>query len=86
MGCGISKEALTAESGTESDYKATFDERKKLGEGEFGEVKLIVKKADPDAEPYAVKVLNKGFVFKDNTLYTPMKPEGELYFCNDHMI
>eukprot|EP00571_Detonula_confervacea_P016967 CAMPEP_0172302390 /NCGR_PEP_ID=MMETSP1058-20130122/4086_1 /TAXON_ID=83371 /ORGANISM="Detonula confervacea, Strain CCMP 353" /LENGTH=474 /DNA_ID=CAMNT_0013012833 /DNA_START=120 /DNA_END=1544 /DNA_ORIENTATION=- len=75
MGCGLSKEAYNAESGTESDYKAAFDEKKVLGQGEFGVVKLIVKKNDPTSEPLAVKVLDKGFVFKDNTLYTPMKPE-----------
>ena len=75
MGCSQSKEAIHAESGTESDYKAAFDEKSVLGGGEFGVVKLIVKRNDPAAEPYAVKILNKGFVFKDNTLYTPMKPE-----------
>ncbi|KAL7548484.1 hypothetical protein ACHAWF_011766 [Thalassiosira exigua] len=76
MGCSSSKvQQYAAESGTEADYKATFEEQKKLGEGEFGVVKLVVKKSDPDAEPYAVKILNKGVVFKDNTLYLPMKPE-----------
>ena len=70
MGCAQSKAPLTAESGTEADYKSTFDEQKKLGEGEFGEVKLITKKGD--GQSYAVKVLHKGFVFKDNTLYSPM--------------
>lgn len=75
MGCSGSKAAFSAESGTESEYKATFNEQKLLGQGEFGIVKLVIKKDDPAAEPLAVKVLNKGFVFKDNTLYTPMKPE-----------
>ena len=75
MGCSGSKAAFSPESGTESEYKATFDEQKLLGQGEFGVVKLIIKKSDPAAEPLAVKILNKGFVFKDNTLYTPMKPE-----------
>jgi serine/threonine protein kinase len=70
MGCIQSKDPLTTESGTESEYKSTFEEQKKLGEGEFGEVKLITKKSD--GQSYAVKVLHKGFVFKDNTLYTPM--------------
>ncbi|KAL7534491.1 hypothetical protein ACHAXR_007223 [Thalassiosira sp. AJA248-18] len=74
MGCSSSK-AFTADSGTEAEYKAMFEEKKVLGEGEFGVVKLVVKKNDPASEPYAVKALNKGFVFKDNTLYTPMKPE-----------
>lgn len=75
MGCSQSKEALTEESGTEADYKATFDEQKVLGEGEFGQVKLVIKKSTPNAEPYAVKILMKGFVFKDNTLYAPMDPK-----------
>mmetsp|Transcript_30124 Transcript_30124/g.54594 ORF Transcript_30124/g.54594 Transcript_30124/m.54594 type:complete len:469 (+) Transcript_30124:101-1507(+) len=75
MGCIGSKEAYSAESGTEADYKLVFEEKKLLGQGEFGVVKLAVKKNAPDSEPYAVKVLCKGFVFKDNVLYTPMKPE-----------
>merc|ERR1719296_568416 len=75
MGCGMSKAPISAESGTESDYKNAFDEQKVLGKGEFGVVKLVIKKSDPAAEPLAVKILNKGFVFKDNTLYTPMNPE-----------
>lgn len=78
MGCASSSAAkgvYASESGTEAEYKATFEEKKVLGEGEFGVVKLVVKRNDPSEEPYAVKLLNKGFVFKDNTLYTPMKPE-----------
>ena len=75
MGCIGSKEAYSPESGTEADYKLVFEEKKLLGQGEFGVVKLVVKKNAPHSEPYAVKVLCKGFVFKDNVLYTPMKPE-----------
>ncbi len=41
---------------------------------QFGLVKLVVKKSDPMSESFAVKVLNKGFFFRDNILYTPMKP------------
>ena len=74
MGCASSTQAYAAESGTEAEYKAAFEEKKVLGQGEFGVVKLVVQKSAPDAE-LAVKVLNKGFVFKDNTLYAPMKPE-----------
>ena len=75
MGCGPSQPAYNTGAQTEAEYKSTFAEEKVLGQGEFGVVKLVTKKDDPASEPYAVKVLNKGFVFKDNTLYTPMKPE-----------
>lgn len=74
MGCTSSK-TFDAAYGTEAQYKGTFEETKVLGAGEFGIVKLAIKKDSPAQEPYAVKILNKGFVFKDNTLYTPMKPE-----------
>jgi len=74
MGCAGSKEAFTGKDAlTEADYKATFDEEKTLGQGEFGVVKLVTKKSS--GEQYACKVLQKGFVFKDNTLYSPMKPD-----------
>mmetsp|Transcript_337 Transcript_337/g.657 ORF Transcript_337/g.657 Transcript_337/m.657 type:complete len:474 (-) Transcript_337:470-1891(-) len=76
MGCVGSKAAYSAGSGTEAEYKSTFTEKNHLGRGEFGVVKLVVKKSGSDSEPYAVKVLNKGFSFKDNVVYTPMKPEA----------
>ena len=45
MGCVGSKEAFTGQDAkTEADYKATFDEEKTLGQGEFGVVKLVTKK------------------------------------------
>mmetsp|Transcript_50578 Transcript_50578/g.107744 ORF Transcript_50578/g.107744 Transcript_50578/m.107744 type:complete len:482 (+) Transcript_50578:129-1574(+) len=76
MGCVASKKApFSEESGTEAEYKAEFEEKKVLGQGEFGVVKLVVKKNAPTADPFAAKVLQKGFVFKDNVLYSPMKPE-----------
>ena len=75
MGCGSSKAGLSAENGTEAEYRQTFEEKKVLGQGEFGIVKLVVKRNSANTEPYAAKVLMKGFVFKDNTLYTPMKSE-----------
>lgn len=76
MGCAASKEPFikSVECGTESEFKERFEEQKTLGEGEFGVVKLISDKNNPASDPFAVKILNKGFVFKDNTLYTPMKP------------
>lgn len=76
MGCIGSKQNFTAESGTEAEYKSKFEEKDVLGQGEFGLVKLVRKRDAPDSEPdCAAKVLNKGFVFKDNILYPPMKPE-----------
>mmetsp|Transcript_5212 Transcript_5212/g.11171 ORF Transcript_5212/g.11171 Transcript_5212/m.11171 type:complete len:471 (-) Transcript_5212:116-1528(-) len=74
MGCTGSKEAFTGQDAlTEADYKAAFNEEKTLGQGEFGVVKLVTKKSS--GESFACKLLQKGFVFKDNTLYAPMKPE-----------
>ncbi len=61
--------------GIEAEYKASFDEKIQLGQGEFGVVKLVEKQNAPTADHFAVKVLNKGFTLKDNVLYTPMKPE-----------
>lgn len=75
MGCSGSKASYSEGSGTEAEYRSTFEEKKTLGQGEFGMVRLAVKKSGVDSDPYAVKILNKGFVFKDNVLYTPMKPE-----------
>ena len=75
MGCAGSKEVYAAHSGTEADYKSMFEEKRVLGQGEFGVVKLVVKKNSPNSESLAVKVLQKGFVFRDNVLYPPMKPD-----------
>lgn len=67
-------------AGGEKDYQERFLETKKLGEGEFGEVKLVhdVKATANDmttAKYLAVKYLRKGFTFKDNTLFPPLKKE-----------
>lgn len=72
MGCIGSKADFATGSRTYADYKATFEEKNVLGQGEFGIVKLVRKVEASDPEPYAVKALNKGFVFKDNILYPPM--------------
>mmetsp|Transcript_4014 Transcript_4014/g.7669 ORF Transcript_4014/g.7669 Transcript_4014/m.7669 type:complete len:474 (+) Transcript_4014:208-1629(+) len=76
MGCIGSKAAYSAGSGTEAEYKSTFTEKNDLGQGEFGQVKLVVKSNGSDSESYAVKILKKGLTFKDNIVYTPMKPEA----------
>ena len=75
MGIGGSKDAYVAESGTEAEYNSAFEEKRMLGEGEFGVDKLVVKKSGLVLEPYTVKVLNKGLSFKDNVLYRLMKQE-----------
>lgn len=55
-------------------YVARFEEEKVLGQGEFGVVKLVHDKTDSDAR-YACKTLQKGVIFKDNTIYPAMPPE-----------
>ena len=65
-------------AGGEKEYQERFLESKTLGEGEFGVVKLVhdVKAKDlVSSKPLAVKYLRKGFTFKDNTLYSPLKKE-----------
>mmetsp|Transcript_14439 Transcript_14439/g.21282 ORF Transcript_14439/g.21282 Transcript_14439/m.21282 type:complete len:577 (-) Transcript_14439:76-1806(-) len=64
-------------AGNEEAYYSRFLEDKKiLGEGEFGVVKLVhdMTSEGGQGEPLACKTLNKGIVFKDNTLYSPLKP------------
>ena len=63
--------------GGEEEYRKRFLEDVLLGKGEFGEVKMVhdMTNKNRGAEPLACKALKKGVVFKDNTLYTPMKPE-----------
>ena len=81
MGCASSKTGITSTLGNNGDDKAYHDrylEDRVLGQGEFGQVKLVHDmqcRNNPDAEPLACKVLKKGFTFKDNTIYAPLKPE-----------
>ena len=79
MGCIKSKPAYIENvAGGEKDYQERFLETKTLGEGEFGVVKLVHDVRAKDliqAKPLAVKYLRKGFTFKDNTLYSPLKKE-----------
>lgn len=66
-------------AGGEKEYQKRFLETKTLGEGEFGVVKLVhdlnEKADDMMAKHLAVKYLRKGFIFKDNTLFSPLKKE-----------
>ena len=82
MGCMISKPSyidVEYVAGGEKEYQKRFLETKTLGEGEFGVVKLVHdqnEEADStQAKHLAVKYLRKGFVFKDNTLFSPLKKE-----------
>uniref|UniRef100_A0A7S2E2M2 Protein kinase domain-containing protein n=1 Tax=Helicotheca tamesis TaxID=374047 RepID=A0A7S2E2M2_9STRA len=75
MGCAGSKANYIPEAnGDEKAYKERYVEDRVLGQGEFGVVKLVHDSEIP-GEPLASKELKKGMQFKDNTLYTPMKPE-----------
>lgn len=79
MGCINSKPSYIASAtGGERDYQERFLESKTLGQGEFGVVKLVHDVKNKDligSKPLAVKYLRKGFTFKDNTIYTPLKKE-----------
>lgn len=99
-GClsGVGDVYIPNNAGNEEAYYSRFLEDKKiLGEGEFGVVKLVhdMTSEGGTGEPLACKTLNKGIVFKDNVLYSPLKPhvlktECEIlqtlagkYFCLD---
>lgn len=61
--------------GKETEYHEDFLEDTILGQGEFG----IVKKVHPmnhSSKSMAVKILNKGMTFKDNTIFAPLSPES----------
>ena len=63
-------------TGDEAAYQDKYLEDKVLGEGEFGVVHLVFDvKAGRKSEPLASKTLKKGMTFKDNTIYSPLKPE-----------
>lgn len=62
--------------GDEAAYHSSYVEDQVLGEGEFGVVKLVhCHNKNASKQPFASKMLRKGVVFKDNTLYSPLKPE-----------
>ena len=74
---GAAHHLLEHTDGGEEDYHKRFLEDQVLGEGEFGVVRLvhdILSDASSQQEPLACKVLRKGVVFKDNVLYSPLKP------------
>jgi serine/threonine protein kinase len=74
--------------GGEDEYHARFIEDRVLGEGEFGVVTLVhdmkgggeralsnIGRTPTNDDSMACKTLRKGVVFKDNTLYAPIKAE-----------
>ncbi len=66
-------------NGGEEDFYNLYLEDKLLGEGEFGQVKLVHNMKTNQVG--AVKILRKGIVFKDNVVYSPLKPavlQGEV--------
>lgn len=79
MGCNTSKpEIFTDNAGDGNDFLDRYSVGNIIGKGEFGVVKLIYDKEDPNgaiSEPFACKILRKGRQFKDNTLYSPIKPK-----------
>jgi serine/threonine protein kinase len=87
---------LDETDGGEVDYHERFLEDHVIGEGEFGQVKLVIdvkeelEGSNPNGNgsngngnaaaitspvPKACKILRKGMTFKDNTIYSPIKPE-----------
>jgi len=69
-------------TGDEYAYHEKYLEEKVLGEGQFGVVKMIREISDEtnnvsvdDYTFLACKTLKKGVTFRDNTLYTPIKPQ-----------
>jgi calcium-dependent protein kinase len=59
-------------NGGEEDFYNLYLEDKLLGQGEFGQVKLVHNMKTHQV--CAVKILRKGIVFKDNVVYSPLKP------------
>ena len=69
------KQLIEVTDGGEESYHKRYMEGEVLGEGEFGQVRLVhdMTQGQDQNTPYASKVLKKGMVFKDNTLYSPIK-------------
>mmetsp|Transcript_12649 Transcript_12649/g.19156 ORF Transcript_12649/g.19156 Transcript_12649/m.19156 type:complete len:617 (-) Transcript_12649:97-1947(-) len=78
MGCSQSKPGLLADTadGDGKDFLERYNIDRIVGRGEFGVVKLVFDaQLDPNStRPIACKILRKGMQFKDNTLYSPIKP------------
>ena len=59
--------------GDERDYARRFVQGGVLGEGEFGQVRLVVEDNENGTASYASKILEKGIVFKYNIMHMPCK-------------
>lgn len=70
--CGSKANILANSKGDEATYMTQFLEQQLLGEGQFGTVHLATEMNSDKL--VAVKKLRKGVIFKDNILYSPMKP------------
>jgi len=67
---------IASASGGEREFLERYHESTLLGQGEFGVVKMIHDVMSNDyleKRPLAVKYLKKGYVFRDNILYPPVK-------------
>lgn len=74
MGCVQSKTNLfTNANGDGKDFLEKYSVDRIIGQGEFGVVKIVYDRKD-DRNPIACKILRKGIQFKDNTIYSPIKP------------
>ncbi|KAL3806154.1 hypothetical protein ACHAXA_011196 [Cyclostephanos tholiformis] len=69
---------IASSSGGEREYLERYHESTVLGRGEFGLVRLIHDVRSDNYlcdRPLAVKYLRKGFQFRDNTIYSPLRRE-----------
>lgn len=85
MGCiNSTPKFLTGVDGDENAFNERFAKGKILGEGAFGAVCIANdKKAGAFSEPFAMKMLKKGYHFKDNVLFNPLDPMVCSYFGID---
>mmetsp|Transcript_22692 Transcript_22692/g.25820 ORF Transcript_22692/g.25820 Transcript_22692/m.25820 type:complete len:640 (+) Transcript_22692:58-1977(+) len=75
MGCSSSKLGLLHDiDGDGKHFLEKYQVGRILGRGEFGIVKIVYDKSKDDDVPLACKILRKGMQFKDNTLYSAIKP------------
>ena len=70
------QEGIHILDGDETGFINDFLEEKLLGEGEFGQVKLVTATSGHlKGKQFASKSIKKGYTFKNNSLLSPVKPE-----------
>ena len=85
-GGGKSKNLIETVDGGEQEYHQRFVEDRVLGEGQFGVVTLVLDtragsagrdrgNINNETTTMACKTLRKGVVFKDNTIFAPIKAD-----------